>query len=255
MVTVHKTATVGSWQGIIAGLGSPRQTGVLSYEWAPNGRTLWYTRLTLRNRTEADQLSNQGIVYDEFRMNAQTFRNFPGELIATELRLFDPATKKDSLIAAVPSIASTNLILFRHDWATASWETDSKRIRYSVTSFNESGAAETRQYLVDAFTKLKTEVTTELARTTSIPLPYKGIRLAIKPSEHAQENHLVGLDLDGTQQSDFGAVNFSAIGMGYGLGAWIEQLIAESTGKGGKGIIPVDRERVAAPAARAPAAL
>jgi transaldolase/glucose-6-phosphate isomerase len=33
------------------------------------------------------------------------------------------------------------------------------------------------------------------------------------------------------------------------LGAWLEQLIAESTGKEGKGIIPVDRERVAPPEA------
>jgi transaldolase/glucose-6-phosphate isomerase len=33
------------------------------------------------------------------------------------------------------------------------------------------------------------------------------------------------------------------------LGAWLEQLIAESTGKEGKGIIPVDRERLGAPAA------
>lgn len=33
------------------------------------------------------------------------------------------------------------------------------------------------------------------------------------------------------------------------LGAWLEQLVAESTGKEGKGIIPVDRERLAAPAA------
>src|SRR5229473_2293283 len=32
------------------------------------------------------------------------------------------------------------------------------------------------------------------------------------------------------------------------LGAWLEQLLAESTGKLGKGIIPVDRERLAAPA-------
>ena len=31
----------------------------------------------------------------------------------------------------------------------------------------------------------------------------------------------------------------------YDLGAWLEQLIAESTGKNGKGIIPVDRERLA----------
>jgi len=35
----------------------------------------------------------------------------------------------------------------------------------------------------------------------------------------------------------------------YDLGAWMEQLIAESTGKLGKGITPVDRETIAAPAA------
>jgi transaldolase/glucose-6-phosphate isomerase len=35
----------------------------------------------------------------------------------------------------------------------------------------------------------------------------------------------------------------------YDLGAWLEQLIAESTGKEGKGIIPVDREAVGPPTA------
>ena len=32
------------------------------------------------------------------------------------------------------------------------------------------------------------------------------------------------------------------------LGAWLEQLVAESTGKIGKGLIPVDREPLGAPA-------
>ena len=36
------------------------------------------------------------------------------------------------------------------------------------------------------------------------------------------------------------------------LGAWLEQLIAESTGKQGKGIIPVDREAVGAPTVYGP---
>jgi transaldolase/glucose-6-phosphate isomerase len=35
----------------------------------------------------------------------------------------------------------------------------------------------------------------------------------------------------------------------YDLGAWLEQLVAESTGKDGKGIIPVDRERIGPPSA------
>jgi transaldolase/glucose-6-phosphate isomerase len=33
----------------------------------------------------------------------------------------------------------------------------------------------------------------------------------------------------------------------FDLGAWLEQLIAESTGKNGKGLIPVDRERLGSP--------
>ena len=33
----------------------------------------------------------------------------------------------------------------------------------------------------------------------------------------------------------------------YDLGAWLEQLLAESTGKDGKGIIPVDREKLGPP--------
>ncbi|MBZ5533652.1 MAG: bifunctional transaldolase/phosoglucose isomerase [Acidobacteriia bacterium] len=33
----------------------------------------------------------------------------------------------------------------------------------------------------------------------------------------------------------------------YDLGAWLEQLLAESTGKQGKGLIPVDREKLGAP--------
>src|SRR3989441_13235528 len=33
------------------------------------------------------------------------------------------------------------------------------------------------------------------------------------------------------------------------LGAWLEQLIAESTGKEGKGLVPVDREPLGAPGA------
>jgi transaldolase/glucose-6-phosphate isomerase len=33
----------------------------------------------------------------------------------------------------------------------------------------------------------------------------------------------------------------------YGLGAWLEQLVAESTGKEGKGLIPIDREELGKP--------
>ncbi|MGD2154247.1 MAG: bifunctional transaldolase/phosoglucose isomerase [Gemmatimonadales bacterium] len=42
-------------------------------------------------------------------------------------------------------------------------------------------------------------------------------------------------------------VNFVTSPAVWDLGAWLEQLIAESTGKGGKALIPVDRERLGPP--------
>jgi transaldolase / glucose-6-phosphate isomerase len=72
---------------------------------------------------------------------------------------------------------------------------------------------------------------------------------ACKPWTPVAENPGVTLGLILGTAAKFGRDKITLItspGIG-DLGAWLEQLIAESTGKQGKGIIPVDRETLGAP--------
>ena len=73
---------------------------------------------------------------------------------------------------------------------------------------------------------------------------------ACMPSVPVEDNPSVVLGLILGTAHDHGRNKLTLItspGIG-ALGAWLEQLLAGSTGKGGKGIIPVDCESVAAPA-------
>ena len=72
---------------------------------------------------------------------------------------------------------------------------------------------------------------------------------ACKPSTPVEQNPGVMLGLIMGTAAKLGRDKFTLItspGIA-DLGAWLEQLIAESTGKLGKGIIPVDREELGAP--------
>jgi transaldolase / glucose-6-phosphate isomerase len=72
---------------------------------------------------------------------------------------------------------------------------------------------------------------------------------ACKPSGPVEQNPGVMLGLIIGTAAKLGRDKITLItspGIG-DLGAWLEQLIAESTGKLGKGIIPVDREQLGAP--------
>jgi len=73
---------------------------------------------------------------------------------------------------------------------------------------------------------------------------------ACMPSVPVEENPGVVLGtILGVAATQFGRdkVTFVASPGIASLGAWLEQLIAESTGKQGKGVIPIDRETIAAP--------
>lgn len=60
---------------------------------------------------------------------------------------------------------------------------------------------------------------------------------------------VLGIILGAAAQSGFDKLTIIASPAIAGLGAWLEQLLAESTGKRGKGIIPVDREQLGQPEA------
>ena len=73
---------------------------------------------------------------------------------------------------------------------------------------------------------------------------------ACMPSVPVEENPgvLLGTIL-GVAASQFGRDKLTIVSSPgiHDLGAWLEQLVAESTGKDGKGLIPIDRETLGAP--------
>lgn len=73
---------------------------------------------------------------------------------------------------------------------------------------------------------------------------------ACMPSVPVEDNPGVVLGaILGTAANRFGCDKVTIVASPgiYDLGAWLEQLIAESTGKEGKGLIPIDREALGAP--------
>src|SRR6185295_4399810 len=72
---------------------------------------------------------------------------------------------------------------------------------------------------------------------------------ACAPGVPAEENPglVLGAILGLAHNKKIDKVTIAASPGIHDLGAWLEQLLAESTGKEGKGIVPVDRERLGAP--------
>jgi transaldolase/glucose-6-phosphate isomerase len=73
---------------------------------------------------------------------------------------------------------------------------------------------------------------------------------ACMPSVPVEQNPGVVLGVIlGVAASNFGRDKVTIIASSaiYDLGAWLEQLVAESTGKDGKGLIPIDREELGTP--------
>jgi transaldolase/glucose-6-phosphate isomerase len=72
---------------------------------------------------------------------------------------------------------------------------------------------------------------------------------ACAPGVPAEENPglVLGAILGLAHNKKMDKVTIAASPGIYDLGAWLEQLLAESTGKEGKGIVPVDRERLGPP--------
>ena len=68
-----------------------------------------------------------------------------------------------------------------------------------------------------------------------------------KRSDDQNPGHLLGLVLGTLAKAGRDKVTLLTSSKLWDLGAWLEQLLAESTGKNGRGLIPVDLEEIAAP--------
>lgn len=203
LVVNPATGLVGTWLGLRAGLDLPHQTGVLSYQWAPDGSSLWYSRFRLRDPRARQSVENQGIVYDERLMTNLTPLNQPGLLVGTELRLVDARFHRDRLLAFIPTNAATDLGLFSRRWGTALWEPDSRHIRYMKVTTASDGTFITSYWRADTMTGDSDALPSSMALSAIdkiVTWPRQGCYLTVR-TDHGHRR-LVEIDENGAIVQD-----------------------------------------------------
>jgi dienelactone hydrolase len=135
LFAVKPVVLVGGYDGLISGDETrPRKTGVLSYQWAPDGRHFWYSRVRLRSPGQVKAFSH-GIVYDDATMGGLMPPDFRRQIhySRSELHVVDVRTRVDQIVASesAPIVDGFN---FRYSYHSAQW-VDSSVLQYRVLSF------------------------------------------------------------------------------------------------------------------------
>lgn len=131
LLIIKPLVLVGGYEGLIKDSAEkPRLTGVLSYEWASNGRYFWYSRVWLCTPAVQERLRH-GIVYDD----ADTLGAQPSDLrrsieyAGVELHVVDVRTDSDRKVASETKALWIDNSLS----ATTTW-VDSSELQYDLFS-------------------------------------------------------------------------------------------------------------------------
>jgi dienelactone hydrolase len=134
LLIVTPCVLVGGWEGLVRGdSGKPRLTGVLSYQWAPDGLRYWYSRVRLRSDA-AQKRRTHGIVYNDAEMLGAEPADFRRaiEYAGTELHVVDVRTGADRMVSLSRN-AMWSEWNFSYRRASTMW-VDSSALQYDVTS-------------------------------------------------------------------------------------------------------------------------
>jgi predicted esterase len=221
LIVNERTAPVGTWRGLHAGLDLPHRAGVLSYQWAPDGSALWYSRFRLRDDKALSAYVNRGIVYDDVSMTALSPDNHPGLLLGTELRLLKMSNRADSLVHFAPTDSGSDLGLFSRKWETVGWDADSRRLTYEIPVRTSDGGSALSLWRVDTSAEILQAERLPLmsdALRRLVAVPHKMRYLAVLPENDV--NKLVELDDLGRSVVQHGNVPY--IGLKGNNESWVD---------------------------------
>ena len=211
LLIIPRLVIIGGYSGIqSSATEEPRATGVVSYEWAPDGHAFWYSRIRLRAVNEQEEVRDRGLAYDDTTATGPMSRNIERSvrLLGTELHVFNVLTGTDREIAFSPS-GTDDFDEFRKSVGSAAWEdsayvqyrlriVENGLLRYSLMRENvESGQA------LEIGGKANGEI------YNSIP----ALNGFLTVRQTGSENHLVRVG-EGGKLKDFGPVDFSRVGGG-----------------------------------------
>ncbi len=225
LVVNSRTVVVGAAESVIDANAAegPRATGVASYEWAPNGKSLWYSIYRLRADSERAAMMQQGIVYDDRTMYLHAFFNDPTLVLGVELHTLRPADSHDRTLAFIPSGPGAG-ILFSHEHGSAFWGKDSQHIYYSSWRSKLDASWDFSSWSIDADSGIAHELSGNTQAPyilfESVPAPdgqgFLTVRLI------GERRHLIESAEDGTTVKDYGEVGFKRVSSRYGLGSWLD---------------------------------
>jgi dipeptidyl aminopeptidase/acylaminoacyl peptidase len=207
------TAIIGGQSGLqISATEEPRNTGIISYEWSPDGKSLWYSRIRLRPTKDQAPIFVRGYFFDDTTSTGPMARDIDRALrfLGTELRVLDTATGLDRLVAYAPNNGSDDFDVFRQSEGSTRW-VDSGHIQYRLGVI-ENGILKYRLRRVDVLTGSVAEFSTASDYDIYYSLP--SIEGFLTVRSIGTKPHLVNVGLHSQVVKDYGAVSFSRIGGG-----------------------------------------
>jgi dipeptidyl aminopeptidase/acylaminoacyl peptidase len=216
LVENSELSPVGGNLGLIrSSHEGPRDTGVVAYEWSPDGTMLWYTRLRLRPPAQLQSMYDAGLVYDPDTMSAFALTRKSNPMMGTELHVIRIGTPEDRLLVFLPLSEGVELMAFEP--GLTQWSADGRSIRYRATTQTPAGEREFIRWSADVASGVAKRLPQPSASETveGATMPDGGF-IAVRPQGDSQ--HLVRFAPDGTIARDYGSVRFSSVA--YGTTPW-----------------------------------
>jgi dipeptidyl aminopeptidase/acylaminoacyl peptidase len=222
LVVNPKTVTVGAAETVVGRDADegPRETGIASYEWAPDGTALWYSLYRLREAGERSAMARNGIVYDDREMELHAFGNDPTLVLGVELHVAKPAEPYDRMLLFVPGGVRVGT-LFNRDLGSAFWDRDSRHIQYSLWLSKPDASVDLSMWSIDALSGEARQLTGNTMHDLFHAIPARDGRryLTVKLNEVGEGHRLVEV-ADAGIVKDYGPVSFNDVGSRRGLGSW-----------------------------------
>lgn len=224
LVVNDKTVLVGGAGSVVEPESdeAPRLTGVSSYEWAPDGNSLWYSVYRLRDAAARASMAERGIVFDDREMDLHSFAHDATTVLGVELHLLKPTEKSDRLLTFVPRGARSG-ILFRRPDGTAYWQKDSSHIRYTLWLSKPDASVDLSSWSVDVASGHANKLAGGTFSDIFFAVPAPDNRGYLTVRFMADGRHLIQVEDNGDVIKDFGKIGFKGIGMGYDMNAWSDQ--------------------------------
>jgi dipeptidyl aminopeptidase/acylaminoacyl peptidase len=219
LIVNEQTVMIGTSDGVILTVYEPHPCGIISYQWAPDGTSLWYSRPRVRSTAALESLLDHGIPFDNRTMSPSTFRGHAAELLGAELHIVKRSPPSDRTVAFVPSSPSTNVSMLRREFGTVYWAQDSQHVVYTAHSWAEDGKEVRSQFSVDVDSGGLGQIAPSLNITLAVPTGDGANYLSVSRTPDGA-SHLAEYGADGKQISAGATVLFHYVGPIDGWGAW-----------------------------------